>query len=97
MSEVPAATLRACAEQLRELARKQRTAAGACESLLDGVTRLDDEQTWQGSYPDAAHKQFTDWVNGLNRTVDELRGEAASWSSLADDFDRRAAQADRHG
>lgn len=93
MSPVPAATLRACAEQLRELARTQRAHAAACASLLEKVTRLDDEQTWQGTYPDAAHKQFTDWVHGLDRTVDELRGAAASWSSLADDFDRRAAQA----
>lgn len=93
MSEVPAATLRACAEQLRELAAKQRTHAGACETLLDAVTKLDDAQTWQGSYPDSAHAVFREWVAGLERTVDELRGAAASWSSLADDFDRRAAQA----
>jgi hypothetical protein len=93
VSTVSAATLRSCAEQLRELARKQRAHAAACESLLDSVTKLDNEQTWQGTYPDSAHQQFTAWVTGLNGTVDELRGEAASWSSLADDFDRRAAQA----
>jgi hypothetical protein len=88
---VSAATLRACAEQLRELAGTQRTHAAACETLLDAVTRLDGPDTWQGTYPDAAHAQFRDWAAGLDRTVDELRGAAASWASLADDFERRAA------
>ena len=90
---VSAATLRACAEQLRELAGKQRVHAAACESLLDAVSRLDTAETWQGRYPDDASGRFRSWRAGLDRTVDELRGAAASWASLADEFDRRAHSA----
>lgn len=93
MSTVSAATLRACAEELRELAGRQRAHAAACETLLDAVHKLDTAQTWQGAHPDAMHARFAEWQAGLDRTIDELRGEAASWSSLADDFDRRAAEA----
>lgn len=95
MSTVPPATLRACAEELRELAGKQRAHAAACETLLDAVRRLDGPDTWQGAHPDEMHTRFAEWRAGLDRTIDELRGAAASWSSLADDFDRRAAEPGR--
>jgi hypothetical protein len=77
---------------LRELAGKQRAHAAACETLLDAVRRQDGPDTWQGRHPDEMHARFAEWRAGLDRTIDELRGAAASWSSLADDFDRRAAQ-----
>jgi hypothetical protein len=93
LSTVSAAVLRACAEELRELAGKQRAHAAACDTLLNAVRKLDDAQTWQGAHPDEMHARFAEWRAGLDRTVDELRGEAVSWSSLADDFDRRAAEA----
>lgn len=93
MSTVSASTLRSYATQLRELARTHRSNAAACGSLLDAITKLDTSATWSGTYPDAAHTQFAAWVAGLTSTVDELLGEAASWCSWADDFDRRAVTA----
>ena len=95
MSTVSPATLRACAEELRELAGRQRAHAAACATLLDAVRRLDGPETWQGTHPDAIRARFAWWRAGLDRTVDELRGAAASWSSLADEFDRRAAESAR--
>jgi hypothetical protein len=93
VSTVSPVTLRACAEELRELAGRQRAHAAACETLLDAVRKLDTAETWQGTHPDAMHARFAEWRAGLDRTIDELRGTAASWSSLADDFERRAADA----
>ena len=95
MSTVSPAILRACAEELRELAARQRAHAAACETLLDAIGKLDNAQTWQGAHPDEMHARFAAWRAGLDRTIDELRGTAVSWSSLADDFDRRAAETGR--
>lgn len=84
------AALRACAQQLRELAATQRSNAGACQTLLDAVTNLDSAQTWQGSYPDTAHRRFTDWRSGQHRR------RAAPRRQLLARTRRRVRAAGRH-
>lgn len=87
------AALKAYAHELRELATKQCGHAATCDSLLDDVTKLDTAATWQGTYPDAAHKQFHTWLTGLMSTAKALRDEAGAWSTMADQYDERAKTA----
>ena len=90
MSEPRAALLRAYAEELRELARAQADRAATCATLLDGVTRLDDDHTWQGTYPDEAHATIHGWVRGLAAAARSCHDQAASWRARAADLDRQA-------
>jgi hypothetical protein len=89
------AALKSFAQDLRERATAQRGYAHSCETLLDGVSALDNEQTWQGSFPDSAHGQFQRWARDLTATAEQLRADAIAWDKLADQFDGQAGAAAR--
>src|SRR5580765_336161 len=97
MSTPTPAQLRGYAHRLRELAATQRTRATTVETLIEHVTKLDDAQTWSGTYPDTAHAAFQAWVTGLRDSGDQIRSSASSWSTLADDRDAQAAKAAKAG
>ena len=90
MSTPSAALLRTYAEELRELARAQAERAASCATLLDAVTRLDDEHTWRGGYPTETHQTVQGWVAGLAETAHSCHEQASSWRSLAAELERRA-------
>ena len=91
MSTPSAAVLRAYADELRELARAQAERATSCTTLLDAVTRLDNDETWKGSYATGTHETVQAWVTGLAETAKTCDEQASSWRSMAADLDRRAA------
>jgi hypothetical protein len=90
VSEPSPAVLRAYAEELRELARAQDGRAASCATLLDSVTRLDDDDTWQGTYPAEARLTLQSWVTGLAQAAKTCREDAASWRARAADLEHRA-------
>lgn len=97
MSTPSAAVLRAYAEELRELARAQAERATSCATLLDAVTKLDNDHTWQGTYPDETHQTVQTWVRGLSATAKSCDEQAASWRSLATQLDQRADALPKEG
>lgn len=84
------AQLRAYAEELRELATAQATRAGSCETLLDAVTKLDNDHTWQGPYVTTTHATITSWSSQLTTAAQDCRTQAASWRRLATELDDKA-------
>jgi hypothetical protein len=90
VSTPSAAVLRAYAEELRELAKAQAERATSCATLLDAVSRLDNDDTWRGSYPDETHQSVQAWVRGLAESAKSCDEQAASWRGLAADLDRKA-------
>lgn len=90
MSTPSAAVLRAYAEELRELARAQEGRATSCAGLLDAVTRLDNDETWQGTYPIETHATVHGWVTGLAETARTCHEQASGWRARAAELDRQA-------
>jgi hypothetical protein len=90
VSTPSAAVLRAYADELRELARAQAERATSCATLLDAVTRLDNDDTWRGTYPTETHETLQAWATGLAETAKTCDEQAASWRTMAADLDRRA-------
>jgi hypothetical protein len=91
-----AAVLRAYADELRDLARAQGERAASCATLLDAVTRLDDDHTWQGSFPSETHQTLRSWVAGLTASARSCHEQAASWRSRAAELDRQADALPKH-
>lgn len=85
-----AAVLRAYADELRDLARAQSERAASCATLLDAVTSLDHDDTWQGTYPAETHATLRTWVTGLAASARECHEQASSWRTRAAELDRQA-------
>lgn len=97
MSSPTPQQLRDYATELRELARTHGDRAGTIENLLAPVTRLDDDETWQGSYVDDVHRTLQGWVRDLRGTAEECRADARRWRGLAHDLEARADREQRGG
>jgi len=86
--------LRSYAADLRGCAREQRRHAHSCEALLHDAAALANDDTWMGTYASQVNTKISHWVKGLHASAAQLRTEAKSWDSLADEFEQKAAAAD---
>jgi len=62
--------------------------------LLHDAAALANDETWMGTYASQVNTKISQWIKGLQASSAQMRSDAKSWDSLADDFDHNAAAAD---
>lgn len=87
------AVLKAAAQDLRHYARQQRSHATSCDSLLDSISKLSNDQTWTGTYPTSVNAQIAGWAKSLTATAEGMRSDATNWESVATTFETEAGKA----